>query len=83
MSASFKQKKECKTLFFFFSVRLLGLKEAEPSMCANNRAAQANVRSVHIDDEPLFHHSDSSRSSEQMVRESSYLLNKTLSLSPT
>ena len=37
-------------------------------MCVNNsRSAQTTIRSVQIDDEALFHHSDSGRSSEQMV----------------
>ncbi|CDS35874.1 stromal interaction molecule 1 [Echinococcus multilocularis] len=43
---------------------LLGLKEAESSVCTNSRTATG--RSVQIDDETLFHHSDSGRSSEHM-----------------
>ncbi|VDK38700.1 unnamed protein product [Taenia asiatica] len=43
---------------------LLDLKEAESSVCTNNRTVMG--RSVQIDDEALFHHSDSGRSSEQM-----------------
>ncbi|KAL5112574.1 hypothetical protein TcWFU_007729 [Taenia crassiceps] len=43
---------------------LLDLKEVESSVCTNSRTAMG--RSAQIDDEALFHHSDSGRSSEQM-----------------
>ncbi|VDM17907.1 unnamed protein product [Hydatigera taeniaeformis] len=43
---------------------LLDLKEAESSVCTNSRTAMS--RSAQMDDEALFHHSDSGRSSEQM-----------------
>lgn len=49
---------------FIFPFRLMGLKEAESNI---NRPPPVSNRTVQIDEDTLFHHSDSGRSSEQIV----------------